>query len=406
MDLDTVVEMQDEQTNEHSADDRTALRWRGVNSQLITSRELRPGDTIVVPCKRGGLRHASFDPTCTEPVLDLAERAALLSRGLPVLRVHPVILTGLGLPIIEDIDEVHNVVRTRLEVESVAWKRAWLAGLLGRQRRAIIESENRQRTWIVIEGHRFRPAELRDAIGTTSDLTIEGGADLTTDEEDSFYAGRGGITLAEHSGDVESYARRFAERLGFPESFISDLALAGWLHDIGKADPRFQLLLRGGDEVEFYKDERPWAKSIIRPGDRVGRRRARERSRYPAGARHEVQSVAMIEQVHDLVAAKAHDLDLVLYLVASHHGYCRPFAPAVGDPESVAVEFNEHTSPTFGRIDFPATTSDHGLHRLDSPLADRFWSLVERYGWLELCWLEAILRLADHRASEAEEAQP
>lgn len=99
------------------------------------------------------------------------------------------------------------------------------------------------------------------------------------------------------------------------------------------------------------------------------------------------------------------DVDLVLHLVASHHGYCRPFAPAVVDESPVDVTLAAHTSKTFGEIDFASTTSCNGLHRLDSPLADRFWALVAKYGWQELCWLEAILRLADHRASEEEQTK-
>ena len=95
----------------------------------------------------------------------------------------------------------------------------------------------------------------------------------------------------------------------------------------------------------------------------------------------------------------------MLHLVASHHGYCRPFAPAVVDESPVDVMLVEHTSETFGRIDFTATSSCNGQHRLDSSLADRFWALVEKYGWQELCWLEAILRLADHRASEEEQTR-
>ena len=112
----------------------------------------------------------------------------------------------------------------------------------------------------------------------------------------------------------------------------------------------------------------------------------------------------MLESVRDALGAKAHDVELVLHLVGSHHGYCRPFAPAVVDEAPVNVKLERHQSDAFGTLSFDAVSSQNGIHRLDSPVGDRFWSLVARYGWLELCWLEAILRLADHRASEEEEA--
>jgi CRISPR-associated endonuclease/helicase Cas3 len=254
---------------------------------------------------------------------------------------------------------------------------------------------------LVLEGTRIRPATLRAEL--QADETVEDGVELTTDEDDSFHAGQE-VSLAEHSKDVEHFARAYATAVGFPPTVVEAVALAAWLHDIGKADRRFQVMLRGGSEIEFFKDETPWAKSGMPPGAKAAHRLARRRSGYPKGARHEVQSVAMLHHQMEFLKRKSEgNIDLVLHLVASHHGYCRPFAPVVKDDSPIEVTLPGHRSEVFGVIDFSTAPSNHGLHRLDAPLADRFWSLVEKYGWLELCWLEAVLRLADHRASEFEQ---
>jgi CRISPR-associated endonuclease/helicase Cas3 len=163
-------------------------------------------------------------------------------------------------------------------------------------------------------------------------------------------------------------------------------------------------LLRGGSEIAYLRDEnRILAKSAMGIGSMAEHRRAQRLSGYPRGARHEVQSLAMIDAARDHVARNAGDVDmeLVMHLVASHHGHCRPFAPPTADASPVDVRLDGFTSDGFGALSFTATSA-HGLHRLDSPLGDRFWALTAKYGWLELCWLETILRLADHRASEVE----
>ena len=105
-------------------------------------------------------------------------------------------------------------------------------------------------------------------------------------------------------------------------------------------------------------------------------------------------SVALVENQDDL-RARAHDWDLVLHLVASHHGYCRPMPPAVSDtkPVDVVVSFEGRER---------RARSDHELAHLGSGVVERFWRLVARYGWHGLTYLEAVLRLADHRRSEAE----
>lgn len=395
---------------------RRALRWRGDESEIVcadsdSEPSLKPGDTIVVPVSYGGIRSGCFDATSTEPVRDCAEQAELLARARPVLRLHPVVVDKLGLSLpLDDPDEARTALGLIAWNDAwPAWKRLWAEKLAKGRGSLVVPGEP---SWTVIEARRVPLAALREVL--RPDETLEDGVELTTDGDDSFHAGRA-VSLAEHSADVETFAREYATRCGLGTGLAEHVALAAWLHDIGKADRRFQLMLRGGSEIELFKDETPWAKSAMPPGASEAHRLAQQKSGYPRGARHEVQSLAMLQgQLEDMKKRlqKADgtkesdlDLDLVLHLVASHHGYCRPFAPVVVDESAVEVTLEKHTSKTFGEIAFASTTSCNGLHRLDSPLADRFWALVAKYGWQELCWLEAILRLADHRASEEEQSK-
>jgi CRISPR-associated endonuclease/helicase Cas3 len=397
-----------EEDEEPAASGRRALRWRGDESEIVSATMLKPGDTIVVPASYGGIRNACFDATSSDPVTDRAEQANLFARARPVLRLHPTATAGLqvSLPLDEPEEARDFLGRLAANEDWPAWKRLWAQKLAKGRSSFVVPGD---RSWTVIEAKRVPLTEIQSVV--QPEETLEDGVELTTDGDDSFCLGRA-VSLSEHSSDIETFAREYATRCGLGDWLAEHVALAAWLHDIGKADRRFQVMLRGGSEIEYFKDETPWAKSAMPLGARAARKLARERSGYPSGGYfHAVQSVAMLDGQRAVLAewlkkgdsTREPDLDLVLHLVASHHGECRPFAPVVVDDAPIKISLAGHFSSVFGKIDFSEIPSNPTLHRLDSPLADRFCKLVAKYGWQELCWLEAILRLADHRASEEEQ---
>lgn len=202
------------------------------------------------------------------------------------------------------------------------------------------------------------------------------------------------VNLFEHLAGVEEFARRFATRAGLPSELCDDFALAARWHDAGKQDSRFQAWLHGGDVFKARLAPEPLAKSEGQ-STRAERERARSRSGYPKGARHELLSVRLLEQAASELNA-AHDRDLVLHLIASHHGHCRPFAPVIVDKDCFQVR---HQSK--GVVVEASNRTE--LERLDSGVSERFWKLIRKYGWWGLAWLESLLVLADHRRSEWEQ---
>jgi CRISPR-associated endonuclease/helicase Cas3 len=348
-----------------------------------TPHDILPGDTVVVPVSYGGCDAEGWNPESNEPVADLADAARMAARKCAILRVHP------NLPLPE-----------ALKAWSGFQDEEWPSDLQARLREALEAAEASEEVAglcaLLAEAKRMRVERHPSGIGLvlSCDLRPPGvhAADFS-DEDDTSSRVAGAVKLADHLAAVEATAAGIARAAGLPPELAADLALAARLHDVGKADPRFQAWLCGGSRL------RPagmglLAKSARLPTDASDLGAARERAGYPEGGRHELLSVRLVESAPAL-RAKAHDWDLVRHLVASHHGHCRPFAPVVFDEHPIPVNVPKEIGGV--PMSFDKAT---GLERLDSGVADRFWSLVRKYGWWGLSYLEACLRLADHRASE------
>lgn len=390
---------------------RFALRWAGPahdGTRIVGADEVRPGDTLVVPASFGGADEYGWNPSSTAPVADLSTLAYLTGRRRHVLRLHPRVLSELVEP---DAADLLEALRTRLRALTTMMT-AGDPGALELEdqlleelsSREAVRPQTRQAAVSLLAQPRRRRLAYLDGKGIGG-VILAGRADVAgsvpdadgrlTDEDDASTFTRPGrrVSLSEHQRGVEQMATWHAQRCWLPEHLQRDVALAARLHDLGKLDPRFQILLNGGDEVAAAAAAEPMAKSELDPQDRAARRRAWELARLPSGYRHEATSLAVVQSSRRVIE-DASDPDLVLHLIASHHGCGRPFMPFVRDEAASDQRIRWGSADVIPPAD--------GLGRLDSGVAERFWRLVRRYGWYGLAYLEAILRLADHRWSEVE----
>lgn len=165
--------------------------------------------------------------------------------------------------------------------------------------------------------------------------------------------------LDEHQEWAAKEASRIAEGVGLSQSLTHAVVLAATLHDEGKRSDRWQRAFAAPADGSYAKTKGPVNVRLL------------------DGYRHELGSLLAAQKDDRVLALDDHERDLVLHLIAAHHGFSRPLIR------------------TEGCDDAPPSA----LTGVAREIAMRFFRLQERYGPWGLAWLETLVRAADQIAS-------
>lgn len=380
-----------------------ALIWRGKQEVLTIESikqldRLHPGDTIVLPSDCGGLDRFGWNPESEAAVDDVADVALTRQRGRPTLRLNQRLVDSWTL---SDADvETQGVNELKIALKSLRCEddddsrdsvpRSRLNQLLSGMRDSACIAE--EITQAAKGMNIYRPTPYPDGSG----WILVGPKNQKQQpvflwEDDDASLAEEARSLESHANDVASVLSAWIPQLNLTEDLKKVLGKFPPLHDIGKADPRFQDFLYGGHMESVSQPLR--AKSEDQQLTKAEFLQLWQACQMPHGWRHEFCSLDVLRDNPALIAELADEgKELLQHLIGTHHGYGRILLPVVEDKQAQSFDFSANGNQC-------ALKPRHTWCRLDSGWIDRFAKHQHQYGWYGLAYLEAVVRLADHVAS-------
>lgn len=184
---------------------------------------------------------------------------------------------------------------------------------------------------------------------------------------DSHELSRFDQTLDEHTEAIVAAMEGLGTRAGLSPEILTALIVACRWHDVGKNRIVWQRYALKGEAPEPYAK----SNSYLAP-------------RALGGYRHELGS--LLDAMRDEEVKRHPERDLILHLIAAHHGHARP----------------HFSSRSFDR---EAYTTSENREAADEAM-QRFGRLQRVFGRWGLAWLEALMRNADMAASQQPGASP
>ena len=400
-----------DQSEEISKSKKVLLYYgkKDERTRIIESDEIHPGATIIVPATYGGCDNYGWNPNSVEPVQDIGIEVNLEYRRRINMRFNKDIVTNQSnydvwekvkeatikhgdsedpTEFLDELRKIDGLPESWSKMIDMFKKHKKIKNMINLER---IDNDGQPR----ITGFEYKKIlTLSDIKKIISDHEVEWLEEpIESETDDAHIESNVKIKLESHSSGVEKFITEFGSKIGIDNKILDVLALVARLHDMGKAEKRIQAFLRNVDPDDLLNHEILAKSTSSMPNNKDDYRKQIKKAHLPKGYRHECWSVAFAKE-YMKKHGKSNDDDLVLYLIGTHHGYGKPFFPAVN-----AEHLDDETEFSFDGI---TSKANYDLVRLDSDWIDMCERLYKKYGPWNLAYMESVIRLADHRQSEKE----